>query len=457
LFDLEASASVPLVHWTRGGIALAVAMTIALPATAAAKTRTLTLRYGPVDMAGYETRTDTNNAAAPRLDGFITRMHAHLVDAAGRPVPQQRVMLHHVFFTNQSRGGHGDCRPARTETFYGTGEEDQEIRMPPGYGYRIHRADRWKVGWMFMNHRHTRDRVYLQYTVTVTTDRTTAPVTPYWISVSCAQNKIYSVPGDAKPATDTKTRTWVVPRNGRIVAAGAHAHGGALRIGVTSRRCGELLSSDARYGTPDDPIYNLSPILHEPAPRSMSVLTSAQGWPVRRGERLRVTSTYSNAAPHSAVMGIMHLYIAPGRARPCRPTDVQTHRQDFPGAPGGAIPPHVTPQLSKLGDDGVAHPITGPLDGPLRTLAGNATVAVRNAAFTPRRLSVPSGASVRWRFGDAIRHDVTLAGGPRAFASAYLTRGRTFRKRLTAPGEYRVFCSLHPVTMSQTIEVRPAG
>jgi plastocyanin len=61
---------------------------------------------------------------------------------------------------------------------------------------------------------------------------------------------------------------------------------------------------------------------------------------------------------------------------------------------------------------------------------------------------------VRWRFGDPVQHDVTLASVPRGFASAYTTRG-TYRKRLTVPGTYRIFCSLHPVTMSQTVEVRP--
>jgi plastocyanin len=444
----------------RGGfaVALAVAAGCVLPHVAAAGTRTLTMRYGPVDLRGYETGTDTNTTRAPRIDGYVTRMHARLVDPAGRAIPQQRVMLHHVFFTNQSHGGPGDCRKARTETFYGTGEEDQAIELPAGYGYRVRRADRWKVGWMFMNHRHTADRVYLQYTVTVSDDPRTTPVKPYWISVSCARNKIYSVPG-AGAATHERSRTWVVPRSGRIVAAGAHAHGGVLDVSVARNGCGELLASEARYGAADDPIYNLSPTLHEPAPRSMSVLTSKAGWRVRRGDRLRVTSTYSDAHPHSAVMGIMHLYIAPGRGRtarcPANPADVVTHRLPFPGAPGRAVPPVSTPQLSRLDDNGVARPILGDLDGPLRTLAGNATVAVRNAVFTPRRLSVPSGATVRWRFGDPVRHDVTLAGGPRAFASAYLKRGASFRTRLTTPGEYRIFCSLHPVTMAQTIDVRP--
>ena len=60
---------------------------------------------------------------------------------------------------------------------------------------------------------------------------------------------------------------------------------------------------------------------------------------------------------------------------------------------------------------------------------------------------MPSGATVRWRFSDPVEHDVTLASGPRGFASYYTTRG-TYRKRLGAPGQYRIFCSLHPVTMS---------
>ena len=91
---------------------------------------------------------------------------------------------------------------------------------------------------------------------------------------------------------------------------------------------------------------------------------------------------------------------------------------------------------------------------PLKTLSGDATVGVRNVAFSPRRLSVRAGATVRWNFRDPIRHDVTLAGGPRAFASAYYKGGASYRTKLTTPGEYRIFCSLHPVAMSQTIVVR---
>ena len=53
-------------------------------------------------------------------------------------------MLHHVFFVNHGRfrGDRraGDCRARNGETFYGTGEEDQAVELPPGYGYRSARA-----------------------------------------------------------------------------------------------------------------------------------------------------------------------------------------------------------------------------------------------------------------------------------------------------------------------------
>ena len=435
-----------------------LALLWAVPAEA--KTTTHTWRVGPVDMRGYATEQALQDTRAPRMTGYLTAMYARIVDAAGRPVPQERVMLHHVFFVNHGRfrGDRraGDCRSRNGETFYGTGEEDQAIELPAGYGYRLRKGDRWRVGWMFMNHRPARERVYLQYTITVT-DEPRTPVTPYWISVSCKAGKIYSVPGDG--SVHELSRTWKVPRGGRIVTGAAHAHGGALSVDVADQRCGGrvLLSSEARYGLESDPIYNLSPVLHEPAPRSMSVVTSPTGWAVSRGDRLRVTSRYGNDSPHSAVMGIMHLYIAhgAGRPEPCPPppADVQAQRLPFLGAPGRELPPLEQPELSQLGADGVAYPVAD-LPGPIAQLAGDADVKVRNAAFTPRRLSIPSGAVVRWRFGDPIPHDVTLASGPRGFASAYTVRG-TFRRRLTVPGQYKVFCSLHPVTMSQTIEVRP--
>ena len=109
---------------------------------------------------------------------------------------------------------------------------------------------------MYMNHRPTRDRVYLRYTVTVETDPQ-IPVTPYWISVSCREEDLQRA---RRRHVHDRSRTWVVPRGGRIVAGAGHAHGGALSVDVADQRCGgrRLLSSDARYGLPEDPIYNFA-------------------------------------------------------------------------------------------------------------------------------------------------------------------------------------------------------
>ena len=70
-------------------------------------------------------------------------------------------------------------------------------------------------------------------------------MTPYWLSVSCDEGKIYSVPGGGAPgAIHERSRTWVAPRNGRIVAAAAHAHGGALSVDVAEQGCGPLCVLD---------------------------------------------------------------------------------------------------------------------------------------------------------------------------------------------------------------------
>ena len=86
-----------------------VLMVAVAPAAAAARTHTF--RVGPVSLGAYATEKGADDAPAPRRGGYVTAMHARLVDSQGRPVPQERVMLHHVFFVNHGRfrPGGGDC------------------------------------------------------------------------------------------------------------------------------------------------------------------------------------------------------------------------------------------------------------------------------------------------------------------------------------------------------------
>jgi plastocyanin len=448
-------------------IACALLPAVVAPPASAAQ-RTYTFRSAAIPLSGYETGVDVARPVrTPRVTGFITGMEVHVVDASGAPVPQERVMLHHVLFLNHGRfrGDRWgtDCTKLPREPFFGTGEEAQPLRLPPGYGYRVRRKDRWSMAWMLMNHRHVRERVFLRYRVTVERGRRLAPVTPHWVTTSCNRDRIYDVSGGGAPGSEHhQTRMWTVPRDGRIVAAAAHAHGGARTFTVDQPRCGgrRLLSSDARYGAPDDPIYRVSPVLHEPSPRNMSWALSSEGWEVRRGERLRMTSVYDGERLHSRVMGIAHVYLAAPRARgaACAPLPADAHQvvEDFPGAPGRTDPPRVTVQLSRREAGQPAVPAGGPPEAE-RVLGGDATFSVRDMRFAPGRVSVPQGALVRWRFGDPFQHDVTVADGPAGFSSPYATRGERFATRLTVPGEYRIYCSLHPVQMSQVVRVRPPG
>jgi plastocyanin len=83
-------------------------------------------------------------------------------------------------------------------------------------------------------------------------------------------------------------------------------------------------------------------------------------------------------------------------------------------------------------------------------------VLVDEFAFEPPLLSVPRGATLRWSFRDGFIHDATVVQGPRGFATATV-RNRTQRYRFRVPGEYKLYCSIHPVLMSQVVKVRPGG
>ena len=79
------------------------------------------------------------------------------------------------------------------------------------------------------------------------------------------------------------------------------------------------------------------------------------------------------------------------------------------------------------------------------------TVAIDNFAFTPRTLTVKAGTEVTWVNHDDVPH--TVVNVEQKFpGSPVLDTDRTYRVRLTKPGTYKYFCSIHP-TMTGTIVV----
>jgi plastocyanin len=448
----------------RYGLLGLVALVACVAPPAAAQARTYRFRMPAIAVSPYQVRLDTTRAKTPRINGYITRMRAYLVDRHGRPLSVKRLMLHHVLFTELGRRTgdrhDGTCPDIPRERFYGTGEEHQVMHLPKGYGIPIHKHDRWQAAWMVMSHQSRDDRAYIKYEVTVTRRKLT-PVKAFWLDVTGCHGPVqYDVPGGGEPGTtDTKPWTWTIPANGRLVAGGAHLHGGAQGVRLRQPACGdrELVTSRPLYGLPGNVVYHVTPVLHEPGPIASSWFMSRRGIPVSKGEKIRVEGLYDAQYPHAAVMSIDHVYMARGPApeTPCAPLpgDLTNGLPNWPGRP---LAPQVTIPLTGIGANGKTKTIDGP-PGPMKIFNAGFTVDVRNSTYSQRVFSIPLGAEVKWRFLDHIKHSITFANGPEAFSSTYLQGDRTYAHTFTRPGTYRLFCVLHPISMHQLVEVRPGA
>jgi plastocyanin len=95
------------------------------------------------------------------------------------------------------------------------------------------------------------------------------------------------------------------------------------------------------------------------------------------------------------------------------------------------------------------------LAAPEAGIAGpgsEATVTIDNFTFAPKTLKVSPGTQVIWINRDDIPHTIVSSSGPQAFKSPPLDTDEKFSIRLEQRGEYRYFCSIHPM-MTATIVV----
>jgi plastocyanin len=451
--------------------ALVALLLAALAGPAGAAEQTKSFDY-PVTMDPFEVE-QAQAIQGPEIDGYVTRMSVDVVDANGKAVPINRVMLHHIVFAKLGVK-HPACDtltafdektklPAAGEPIYAAGEERQVMELPRGYGYRMRASDKLYMVWMLMNHRAARDDVMIRYTITYETDPAAdiKPVRPLWMDVvNCKADPVYDVPGGGKPGSVHERKyDLVVPESGRIVSGGGHVHGGGIETAITQPECGnrEIMTSRPAWGMPDHPFYTVRPILHEPGPISMSGWLSEQGFPVRAGQRIRLTSRYDNERPHVRVMGINLVYLAPGEvADECAPppTDGQSVQPaERRGEPYRTKTPKFTVPLTGVNSKGKAVSISRP-PGKTRTLKSGATIKAQDSYFSIPNSQVKKGAQLNWKFASPTLHNVTLANGPRGFSSGNLNDGRKFKMKFKVPGTYRLMCTLHPVGMTQTVTVR---
>jgi hypothetical protein len=438
-------------------LAAIAAALLAAPVTHAA-TRTYTMRYGPITMGGFNVKYPRGWVAVPPANGSIVKMHARLVDGRGRRVTIRDVMLHHIVFHRSRRSAvTGACTNQSAEPFYGTGEENQSLLLPRGYGYRTRATDRWRMASMLMSHSQRLMNVYIQYRVTIDTSSRLTPVRAFWVRAnSCSSGIGYGIPGGGAPgSTDRRAFTWHMPVSGRIVAAGGHLHGGAKDMWLSQPRCGgrRLLDTAPAYARPDHLIYRARPLLHEPGPVDTRWFSSRTGIAVRKGEPLRLSATYDAEKPHT-VMSIMHIYVAPARGRPTRCGALPGDRREI-RKPGRfrRRSPLVTVPLNGLRPNGRTYEIKDP-PWPLRALQSGSIIDIGPGGYRPRHVEIPTGASLTWRVKGHTEHNVRFANGPRLIRTVSLRDGETASRDFAAPGRYELFCSLHPVTMHQIVRVR---
>jgi plastocyanin len=314
------------------------------------------------------------------------------------------------------------------------------------------------AAWMLMNHGMKRDVGYIEYDVTVETAKKLTPVKAYWLDVTnCRGHVYYNVRGGGAPgSTSSNTVVWRPPFNGRLVAGGAHLHGGTKGMSVYQPRCEDrrIAESKPLYGMEDDPVYHVLPVLHEPGPINTSWFETAKGIPVVKGETIRVSGDYDAELPHVKVMAVMHVYMArdDSASQTCDPLPDDLTNENL-SVPGRTVAPVVTVPLTGIGPDGKAETIDGP-PGKVKVLSGNGNVLVHDYSYSQPNLSIPQGASITWRFPDTTSHDVTLANGPYGFSSPFSRVGRTYTQQFSRPGRYQLFCSLHPVVMHEVVDVR---
>jgi plastocyanin len=408
-----------------------------LPAGALAVVQTLTFRSAPIKVGRFEVARGVQRADSPQVDGAVVAMSADVVDEAGNPVPNHDVMLHHVVFGKalypdytcaRFRGYDGQVASLPAQRFYGEGEEHNQLVLPSGYGYPNRGTDVWGLLYMLMNHHARSQTVYVRYTVRYLTGEAFVPVKPVWLDVrNCEADPIFNVPGTGGPgSTVVRSADVRLPEDGRLVAGGAHLHGGGLHLDISDATCGvSLYRSYPTWGGVEP-----RPVLHEPGPLAMTTFVDPVGRPVRAGDDLRITAVYDNTRPHVRVMGIALVYLAPGPAGPCA---------DYASpVPPATTPEQVTVQLLKR---------------PAGRVQRVRATWVGDYAFGAQLVSIRRGTTFTWRFLGSVAHDVTLASGPEGFASPSRVRG-TYRHRFTRPGVYRLFCSLHPVRMTQIVTVR---
>jgi 3',5'-cyclic AMP phosphodiesterase CpdA len=101
--------------------------------------------------------------------------------------------------------------------------------------------------------------------------------------------------------------------------------------------------------------------------------------------------------------------------------------------------------LSRISFHDVNHPIAitdVPLEAEERVTSTGPEVVMDNFSFTPGRVAVPVGTTVKWTNHDDVPHNVVSTD--RRFKSPVLDTDGQFTHQFDTAGSYKYFCSIHP-------------
>lgn len=271
--------------------------------------RLLTVRVGPLDLPAHSSHHQVAQAPGQFLtvpfEGWITAYHPRVADGAGRKLPNH--LLHHVAFYNTARADF--LCPQKPEHIFGSGGEMNDWPTTPGFGYRVRRGDRIRIGTMFHNPTETNyPQVFLEVSMEYQPSTASGPelrsVYPAWFDVKGCGASGY----DLKPGKNVTSDEFTLPYSGLLMGVGGHLHdyGQELVLEDVTKR--ETIATLHSRLDPEGHILSMPVVL----------FSARGGYALARGEVVKVTATYDNPTgrflPEGA-MGIAVGYFLPANDR----------------------------------------------------------------------------------------------------------------------------------------------
>jgi hypothetical protein len=269
------------------------------------KRKILTIRVGPVLMPGVPGRTTMFDGPhlhfAIPFNGWLTGYYPRMVSGSGNPLPGR--LLHHVAFYDLARTNM--LCPTKPDHIFGAGGEMNDWPVQPGFGYAVRKGDRVLVNTMYRNDLgKTYSNVYFEvkvnYQVAGGTKTALNGVYPVWFDVKGCGESSY----DLKPGRNVNSGEFRMKYPGKLLGVGGHLHDFGNELVLTDAMHNKTIAVLHSKLAPNGKILSM-PIVS---------FAGQGGYPLERGDVIKVTAIYNNTTGHelrNGAMGIVVGYFLP--------------------------------------------------------------------------------------------------------------------------------------------------